>query len=61
MVLNANIEKEISEIAKKSEKSEVEIVSEAILIYKEYLNLLKEFELWDKVSDEDFIKFESGY
>jgi hypothetical protein len=61
MVLDTVLENEISEIAKVYHKSEIEIVSEAIIVYKEYMNLLSEFQLWDLVSDQDFMKFEGSY
>ncbi len=58
MVLPVEVQKELNEIALQLNKSEEEILIESIKIYKEFLKLLKEFELWDKISDIDFLNFE---
>ncbi len=45
MILSAEIQKELNEIALQLNKTEEEI------LYKEFLRLQKEFEMWDEISD----------
>jgi len=45
MILSAEIQKELNEIALQLNKTEEEI------LYKEFLKLQKEFEMWDEISD----------
>ncbi len=52
MILSAEIQKELNEIALQLNKTEEEI------LYKEFLKLQKEFEMWDEISDIDFLSFE---
>ena len=55
---NFDFEKELDKVSKKYNKNKKDIKKEALLIYENYLDLLKEFEILDNISDEDFIKFE---
>ncbi len=52
MILSAEIQKELNEIALQLNKTEEEI------LYKEFLKLQKEFEMWNEISDIDFLSFE---
>ena len=58
MMLSSEIQKELNEIALQVNKSEEEILKESLKIYKEFLKLQKEFEMWDEISDMDFLNFE---
>ncbi len=58
MILPGAIQKELSKMALQLNKSEEEILKESLKIYKEFLKLQKEFEMWDEISDADFLNFE---
>jgi hypothetical protein len=58
MMLSEEIQKELNEIALQVNKSKEEILKESLRIYKEFLKLQKEFEMWDEISDIDFLNFE---
>ncbi len=57
-MLTEEIEKKIKKISKQTGKSPTKVLKESIDIYNEYLKLQKEFDLWDEISDNDFVKFE---
>jgi hypothetical protein len=57
---NFDFERELEKVSKKYNKNKKEIKKEALLVYEDYLDLLREFEIWDMVSDEDFAKFEKS-
>ncbi len=58
MLLSGEIQKELNEIALQVNKSQEEVLKESLKIYKEFLKLQKEFEMWDEISDIDFLSFE---
>jgi hypothetical protein len=58
MVIPDNIENEIKILANSCKKNSIDVIKEALIIYKEYLNLKKEFKTWDELSDIDLISFE---
>lgn len=57
---NFNADMELNKLSKKYHKDKNELMKEALLVYEDYLNLLHEFKMWDKASDEDFLKFENS-
>jgi len=58
MIVSEEIKREITEVALQTGKTEEDVLKESIKIYKEFLNLQKEFKMWDEVSDIDFLNFE---
>ena len=58
MIVSREIQKEINKIVLQVNKNEEEILWESLKIYKEFLKLQKEFEMWDEISDLDFSAFE---
>jgi len=58
MIVSEEIKREIIEVASQTGKTEEDVLKESIKIYKEFLNLQKEFKMWDEVSDIDFLNFE---
>ena len=58
MIVSEEIKREIIEVALQTGKTEEDVLKESIKIYKEFLNLQKEFKMWDEVSDIDFLNFE---
>ncbi len=55
---NFNIDIELNKLSKKYHKDKNEVIKEALMVYKDYLNLLDEFKMWDDVSDETLLNFE---
>jgi hypothetical protein len=56
--INPLILNEINKISSRYNKTNNEILKEAILVYKNYLELLDEFKDWEAASEEDFSNFE---
>ena len=58
MILSGDIQKELNKIVLQVNKNEEEVLRESLKIYREFLKLQKEFEMWDEISDIDFLSFE---
>ena len=62
--ISKNAEKILTEVSKRSGFNEEEFVERAVLFYadtiQKQLSLKKEFEQWDKLSDEAIVNFEAG-
>lgn len=56
-----DFEKELEKVSKKYKKNKSDIKKEALIVYEDYLDLLKEIDMWDKISDEDLKKFEHKF
>ena len=64
VTISPKIEKEIKELSGKLGVSEEDLLINAILYYfqtmRKSVELKKELETWERVSDEDFLKFEKS-
>ena len=57
---NTNIlNKKFNRILKKTNREEIESLNEMILVYENYLDLRKEFDYYDFLSDETLQNFEN--
>ena len=54
----SSINKKINNLLKKTKREEIESINEMILVYENYLDLKKEFEYYDFLSDESLKNFE---
>ena len=59
-IKNNDVNKKLENFSKKYNKSKENIVEEALIVYEDYIELLKKFDSGDNISDEDYIKFENS-
>lgn len=52
---NFNFDDELNKVSRKYGKNKQEVAKEALRVYEDYLDLLNEFNAWDKITDEDFL------
>ena len=57
-MLSKSIQKEIEKLSIQTNKTQEEVLRESINLYKEFLRLKEEFDLWDEITDIDFANFE---
>jgi len=57
-MFSKSIQKEIEKLSIQTNKTQEEVLRESINLYKEFLRLKEEFDLWDEITDIDFANFE---
>ena len=57
-MFSKSIQKEIEKLSIQTNKTQEEVLRESIELYKEFLKLKEEFDLWDEITDIDFANFE---
>ncbi|WP_022671327.1 hypothetical protein [Hippea alviniae] len=57
-MFSKEIQNEIEKLSIQTNKTQEEVLRESINLYKEFLKLKEEFDLWDEITDTDFANFE---
>jgi predicted transcriptional regulator len=61
LITDDELRLKVHELATDRNLTDKELMEEAIMIYREYLKLLDEFQMWDDISDKDLMGFEKNY
>ncbi len=60
MILSEEIQEELHKIALQINKTEEEILWDALKFYKEFIRIQKEFKMWNEISNTDPSVFEAN-
>ncbi len=58
ITLSEKLSREIALVAQEEQLSVDDLLEESLAIYKDFLRLRSEWNLWERASDEDLLRFE---